>query len=386
VKVNISVHGRWHAFELANGLHRRGAMGRLFTTYPAFVARRFLASDVEIRTRPLLELRRRFYDRWQIGAKPDLAIAKAFARHAATVATSQADILVSWSGAALEVIAPAHAAGMAVVLERGSTHIRNQVRVLSEAYAEFGLAYDETSPEMVAREVAEYGAADAIAIATEYAAETFIAEGVSREKLIVNPYGVDLSRFVPSADRISGTRSGRPIRILFAGRVGIRKGVPWLLEAAQRLGQGTELHLVGPIDPEASAFLATRGSNVVVRGPLPFAALAAEYAQTDIFCLPSLEEGGIPMTVLHAMASGLPVVVTPAACGPIRDGYDGLVVGLKSADDIAAAVDRLIGSREERRAMGEAARATVMDGFSWQAYADRALVAYTRLLAARRDL
>ena len=58
MKINISVHGRWHAFELANGLHYRGVMGRLVTTYPRMVARRFVGPEIELRTKPWLELRR----------------------------------------------------------------------------------------------------------------------------------------------------------------------------------------------------------------------------------------------------------------------------------------------------------------------------------------
>ena len=352
-------------------------MGRLLTTYPHFIARRFLSPGIDIRTRPLLEVRRRLYDRWRIGPKPDLVIAKAFARFAAVTATRGADVLVSWSSATLEAIEPAHAAGMKVVLERGSTHIRNQLRVLSEAYETFGLSYRGTQDEIVERELAEYKAADAIAVPTAFAADTFVAEGIDRAKLIVNPYGVDLARFTPMT-RVPGTR---PVRILFVGRVGIQKGVPWLLDAARALAGVAELHLVGPVDDEASLFLGTRAANVIVRGALPGPALAAEYADADIFCLPSLQEGGVPLTLLQAMASGLPSVVTPAAQGPIESETQGLVVVPKSTEALVAALERLVAAPEERRVLGAAARAVVTGGFGWQDYADRALAAYKKLIA-----
>lgn len=377
MKVNISVHGRWHAFELANGLQRRGAMGVLATTYPALVARRFLDPNIELRTRPILEVRRRLYDRWRIGAKPDLEIATAFARYAARTVTSGADILVGWSSGMLETIAPAHANGLKVVVERGSTHIRNQIRILGEAYAGFGLTYAGTQDGIVERELAEYDAADAIAVPTRYAADTFVAEGFAREKLIVNPYGVDLAGFAPG-DR--GVRRGA-VRIMSVGRVGIQKGTPWLIDAVAQLDKKAELHLIGPVDDEAGAFLGRAGKNVTVRGPLPRSALAAEYAAGDIFCLPSLQEG-MPLTLLQAMASGLPCVVTPAAQGQIRDGVDGIVVRPRSSDEIAAALARLIAARDERLAMGAAARQSVVQGYGWQDYADRALAAYETLRAS----
>lgn len=378
MKVNISVHGRWHAFELANGLHRRGVLKRLATTYPAIVARRFLDPGIELRTRPLLEIRRRIYDRWGLGSKPDLEIAEAFARFAARTMIADADILVGWSSATLEAIAPAQAAGMKVVVERGSTHIRNQIRILSAAYAEFGLDYRGTDDEVIERELAEYDGCDAIAVPSRYAAETFVAEGIPRDKMIVNPYGVDLAQFSPPSERPSDRHR---LRVLFVGRVGIQKGVPWLIEAARKVGGAIELHLVGPVDPEADQFIAGRPDNVVVRGPLARADLVGEYARADLFCLPSLQEGGIPLSLLQAMASGLPSVVTPAAQGPVHDGIEGVVAADKSPEALAAAFERLAASTEARRAMGSAARIAVTDGYDWQSYADRAIDAYRILLS-----
>ncbi len=378
MRVNISVHGRWHAFELANGLAHRGVMGCIATTYPKVVARRFLAPEIEIRSKPSLEIRRRLWDRWRIGPKPDLAIARTFARFAAGAVASDADLLVGWSAGLLEAIDPAHQRGLKVVVERGSTHIRNQVRVLTDAYGEFGLDYGDTDPEIVARELAEYDAADKIAVPTDYARETFIAEGIDPAKIVVNPYGVDLARFAPPAER---PLRARP-RILFVGRVGIQKGVPWLLDAAKTLGSAIELHLIGPIDNEASAFLEARGGeHVIVRGPLPAAELPAEYAAADLFCLPSLQEG-MPLTLLQAMASGLPSVVTmPSGGGLVRDGGQGFMVPVRDGAALAQAIDRLVRSQELRREMGAAARASVRNAHGWQDYADRAIAAYRSLLA-----
>ena len=312
-----------------------------------------------------------------MGDKPDLGIGRAFGSFAAEAAIGGADLLVGWSAGLLEAIGPARAAGMKVVVERGSTHIRNQVRVLTEAYAEHGLDYRETDPEIVARELAEYEGADAIAVPTEYAARTFVDEGIARDKLVVNPYGVDLTRFVPAAKR----EPNRPIRVLFVGRVGIQKGVPWLLEAFAKIGFGAELYLVGPVDTDAVGFLGQRPTNVVVRGAVAGTELPSEYAAADIFCLPSLQEG-MPLTLLQAMACGLPSIVTaPAGAGLVHTGEEGILVPTRNVDGLAHALERLIGSAEVRGAMGEAARRAVAAGHGWQDYADRAIVAYRDVLA-----
>ena len=373
-KINVSVHGRWHAFELANGLYRKGYLGRLLTTYPGFIARRFLDAGIEIRTRPHLELRRRVHMRLRLGAPPDVAIARAMAEFAAEAACG-ANILVGWSSALLEAIEPVRADGMKVVVERGSTHIANQTRVLAEAYEVLGLATQLPMPEIVRREVAEYAAADAIAVPTEHAAETFVQEGVPRDKLLVNPYGVDLSKFTPS-DHDDG-RAG----VVFVGRIGVRKGVPWLLRAMKKFGGSDQLTLVGPIDDGFQEFLARElGDMARVQGPVPGDALPAIYARARVFCLPSLEEG-MPLTMLQAMAAGLPVVTTEAASGGIvEQSGGGIVVPPEDADAINEALARLLGDPELAWEMGQAARSAVQSGYSWDDYAPRAIRNYQKLL------
>ncbi len=376
MKVTISVHGRWHAFELANGLHKRGLLNRLLTTYPAFAARRLLEPGIDLRTAPWLEARRRLYDRFSVGGKPDTAIARSFAKFAAGNAIGGADILVGWSSATLEAMAPARAAGMKVVIERGSSHIHHQTEVLRKAYAEFGIPCTAASPDLIERELMEYRTADMIAVPSRFAADTFIARGIDADKLIVNPYGVDLSRFSP------GRSQGKVPRLVFLGSVGVRKGIPWLLRAFRGLGGTAELHLIGPVEKGFERILgADLPENVHLRGALPGHAVAAELGRSDIFCLPSLEEG-FPLALLQAMASGLAVVATPetGAGDLIDDGREGLLVNSGDPESLRQALVHLIENPDRRRAMGEAARAGVVSGYSWDNYAERAVSAYNKLL------
>ncbi|MDA0239275.1 MAG: glycosyl transferase family 1, partial [Proteobacteria bacterium] len=60
MKIWISVHGRFHAFDLANELHRRNVLSGIATTYPGRIARRWLPADIEIKSAAPLELLRRF--------------------------------------------------------------------------------------------------------------------------------------------------------------------------------------------------------------------------------------------------------------------------------------------------------------------------------------
>ena len=384
MKVAVAVHGRFHAFELAAHLHREGMLAQLATTYPASVARRFLPAGVPLATAPWLEAVRRLHGWTGIGPPPDAMIARAFGRFSAR-RLPEADALVSWSGASVEAIAAAKRWGMFVALERGSTHIAAQGEVLREGYARWGAPWTPIDPRLVERELSEYESADVIVTGSSYARASFLDRGFAPARVVTNPYGVDLARFHPAAESASRPTGGR---ILFVGEVGIRKGVPWLLEAFSRLPPQWELHLVGPMAPGFRDILARLPmERVTHRGVLAGEAVAAAYRNADIFCLPSIEEG-FSLTILQAMASGLPVVTSRAAGWPDPDA-DGRAIVLTppgESDELAAALGRLAGDEGFRRAIGDAALARVASGFTWQDYGRRAVAILRHGLAGREVL
>jgi glycosyltransferase involved in cell wall biosynthesis len=380
MKVAVSVHGRFHAFELARGLHRRGLLECLQTTYPAYAARRIIGPGATLHSAPWLEAWRRLYPKLKLGPRPDLAIAQSFGRFAArSLRGSRADLLVGWSSATLEAIQPAQAAGMKVILERGSTHIVYQTDVLREEYRRCGKEFTATAPGIIDRELREYEMADAISVPSQFAARSFIDRGIAENKLIVTPLGVDPDRFKPAGKR----PSNRVPRILFVGSIGVRKGIPLLLRAFSRLKGKAELYLVGPLEAAFGSDLAALPlDNVVIPGPASGEALPGHYARADIFCLPSLEEG-FGMVVLEAMASGLPVVLSAAvgAADAVTPGEDGLVFPAGDESALTNALEILIADFEKRRAMGAIARANVLAGYRWDDYIDRVLAAYEKFLA-----
>lgn len=379
MKVSVSVHGRYHAFELAKGLHERDALAGLITTYPSFYVRGIVGADANVKTTEVLELQRRFHNRFGFGNKPDLSIATKFAKFSANNLPDNSDLLVGWSSATLEAIGPARERGMKVVIERGSTHIRHQTEVLVDAFDKCGLVFDDTAPEIVAREEEEYSAADFISVPSQDAARSFIACGVEKNKLLVNSLGVDLESFSPPS---SPSDRSKP-RIIFAGNVGVRKGVPWLLRAFLELSSSAELHVFGHIEPSFQNMLATlTGENVIIHGPVSSERLLAEYRKSDIFCLPSVEEG-FGMVVPQAMATGLPVVVSSAvgACDLIVDGEHGFVVPPMEVNALANALSKLIKDRELRHHMSNNAIKRIETGCTWDDYVARAVVAYQSCLA-----
>jgi len=187
-------------------------------------------------------------------------------------------------------------------------------------------------------------------------------------RLVVIPNGVDVSAYGPAEP------SHNPPRILFAGVISPRKGVVDLLQASGILharGVAHEVLLAGgpPAEgprPEAEARLAAAANGAPARflGPQRHEAMAALYRSADLFCLPSWIEA-MPLTILEAMATGLPVVATPVGdIGQVvEDGVSGRLVPVRAPEALANALEPLLSQPPLRRAMGKAARQRVQERF-----------------------
>jgi glycosyltransferase involved in cell wall biosynthesis len=188
---------------------------------------------------------------------------------------------------------------------------------------------------------------------------------------------VDADLFQPSHTPRS---PDQPVRILAVGRLIERKGQHHLIEATRLLrdrGQrGFEVVLAGTGDGEAAlkAQAAQAGLEGVVRflGFVPREEMPETYVSADIFVLPSFNEG-MSVALLEAMASGLPVVVTPTGgTDELLDG-NGLLVPWADTAALANALGNLIGSPELRAAQGRCSRELALQR-TWpstaQAYLD----------------
>ena len=191
-----------------------------------------------------------------------------------------------------------------------------------------------------------------------------------------------LASFAPPGD---GAEDGA-FRVIHCGRVDLRKGCHYLIEAFHGLRlPRAELWLVGPVAPEMEAFRRRYESpSIVFHGPRPQAELARWYGRCAVFCLASLEEG-MAMVIPQAMACGLPVIATPNSGAEeiVREGVEGHLVPVRDVEALRRRILELYEDPERRRAMGRAALARVRAGFTWDEYGDRVVAAYRELLARR---
>ena len=194
----------------------------------------------------------------------------------------------------------------------------------------------------------------------------YVSEPDDWAKLRVVHCGADLSRYP-----LAPPRQGPGFVVLCVARLAAQKGLDVLLSAVKLLADGgTDVQLVlvgdGPMRDRLTRRAERLGikGRVVLEGAVGQDEMAAYYAGADVFCLPSFAEG-VPVVLMEAMASGRAVVATRVAGVPelVEDGVSGLLVAPGNAEELAAALQRLASSPEERESMGLAGRRKVVEEF-----------------------
>ena len=175
--------------------------------------------------------------------------------------------------------------------------------------------------------------------------------------------GIDLEHFHPASEE-QQSDSSRPVTLLFvSGPNDSTKGIAELLQAFQFLRAGhprLRLKVIGDPPPGTSQV-----SGVEVVGRLSRERMAEEYRSSDLFVLPTLADN-TPVTLMEAMASGLPAVATAVGGVPelVEPGVTGSLVPRGDVAALAAALAGLVEDAPLRRGMGLAARSRALARFS----------------------
>ncbi len=364
LKIDIVVHGRFHAFHLARALLARGHDVLLLTNYPRWAARRFgLPAE---RVRPFLlhgiasRIRSRTISRFG-SSLGEPTLQQAFGSWAAKNVRRDADVVYAFSGVAEEVLRTLHGPGRPQVwLVRGSSHIRSQHSLLGDEEARVGAPIDKPTAWSIDREEREYALAKRIVTLSTFSYSTFLDRPALANKAILLLSAVDTSRFRPSdevvAERIRRIEEGKPLRVLTVGTFSFRKGAYDLLEAAAALHGKMQFRFVGDL-PAETRRLQTRARHYVDMRPRVMEAnLVEHYNWADIFLFPTIEDG-FPAVVSQAQAAGLAVITTPNGSGPnvVRHAESGWIVPIRSPNAIT---DILLFCDTHRAALGKVTHAT----------------------------
>jgi glycosyltransferase involved in cell wall biosynthesis len=345
LKIDLIVHGRFHAFHLARALTALGHDVRVYTNYPKRIVARFGVPRQNVRSfvlhallsRLALKLGRGTYVR----AEP--FVHRWFGRWAAKSIRADADFVHGFSGVMEETLALPRSKLQVRTIVRGSTHIAEQARLLLEEEARAGVAIDRPTAWITAREQREYACADRIVVLSQFARLGFERHGVPSEKVRAISLGVQVESFrSPHEVKLERERrilAGAPLRVLMTGTFSFRKGVLDLVKVAAGVRGVAKVRFVGDCPPE------TRRQKIEAEGDIEFvprvseADLRREYEWADIFIFTTIEDG-FAAVLLQAAAAGLPIVATTNSSAPdfVVNDKNGWIVPVRDAQ---AFIDRI---------------------------------------------
>lgn len=216
------------------------------------------------------------------------------------------------------------------------------------------------------------------AVAVSEAAASF-ARHVRRGPIEIVPNGVDVERFARPAQPPEGLPEGR--RILWVGRLDPQKGFGVMVDAFARLARDVDVSLL--VAGEGAERVALRSlprqarNRVVPLGTVPHEELPRFHAAATVFCSPAIGQESFGMTLVEAMAAGVPVVATdiPGYQEVVRNGMEGLLVRPNDPAALSDAIRRVLFEPDLATSLAEAGRIRAR-AFSWDAVVPRLEAVY----------
>lgn len=223
--------------------------------------------------------------------------------------------------------------------------------------------------------------ADLIIVQSQYCKESMVASGISPDKVMINPVGVNTQVFT-KREKVPDK-----IRFVNVGTICLRKGHQYLFRAFEIVKKrlpDAELICRGEFKTDFR-MERSRWEGTFTQAPfMPVTELAELLRSCTAFVFPSQEEG-IAAAQVQALASGLPVIGTHegGATTLVKDGVEGFIVNGRDPEQIAEAMIKVAVDRELNQRMGEAAWLKGAMQNTWQDYGDRLLAAYQEMKIRR---
>ena len=383
-KVSIVVPGKFHSFYLAKGLQKKNVLFSIITSYPKYLVLKYQIKDESIKSifikeiieRVLLKLNLNF-----ILSKIYFYLNSLFENLSTKmIEFNKIDILVAWSGSAEKSFKKINLLKKNIIkiLERGSTHISFQNKILEEEFKNLKIDKIPIDKRIIEKEIREYNLSDYIFVPSAFAKKTFIENGINEKKIIKVPYGTNLDEFY-AEENIS-----KQFTIISTGHISVRKGSLYLLEAFNELNlDDSKLLMVGNIEKELFPFLKPffLNPNIIFQKHINQKKLRSFYNNSNLFVTSSLEEG-LAVVQIQAMACGLPLICTPNSGGEelIEEGKNGFVCPIRDKDYLKNKIIYFYNNREELKIFGKNSNYKAKNYFSWDKYSQDIYEEYKKLI------
>lgn len=197
--------------------------------------------------------------------------------------------------------------------------------------------------------------------------------------------GIDTTFYQPNKRTLEDKK--REFRILLASRLTRRKGFNYAIDAFARLVKKypqIKIQIAGG-EGNAMAELKEQVRKLKLVDKINFSGLytkeesPAIYNWADVFVMPSLNEG-MSNNLLEALASGLPVLMTPTGGAEelVIDGKNGYLIKMKDVDSIVEKISLLIDNLQKCEIFGAKSR-EIAENMSWFSVAEEYINLYNKM-------
>lgn len=293
IKINIFSPGRFHVCDLARELDKNGFDVKFYSFVPTkrtekFGLPRHCSCSLLIPMAPFLILERVLFKRSGWAKRLCIRVQDFIS----SIVMRKCDICIAMSGNYILTLEKAKEQGAIIIIERGSKHIIEQKAILDTI-----LKHPNSSVPMFNynRELESYEIADYISIASQHVARSFYKHNYPKNKLFINPYGVNLTMFK------SMNYTKKKYDVIMVGGWGYRKGCDLIVEALKDTDLRF-LHVGGLLDLEFPSL-----PNFTHINPVNESKLIDFYNESKIFILPSREDG-FGMVLSQALACNIPII------------------------------------------------------------------------------
>lgn len=380
MKISVAVRTKFHAFQLAQQLHNRGALHKLYTSFYGKILNKDNRIGFDI---PLHKVSQNLITALLFYGfdTQNYRIFQYFGRCVAKQLRDE-NLIVTFPMIALPILERAKSLGIKTVISHASAHTSEHKKLLFEAYEKLRLSTKLIEKEFhtVRQESMkiEYEKADFIQVPSLFVKKTFLEQDISENKLLYTPLGVDLRFFYRQSINLP-----KKFRLIYVGQLSIRKGLPLLIDAFTKLNlPNAELCLIGALTQEIKVFVDTiTHKNINYLGVMSQTKLITELNNSSVFIINSVEDG-FAQVVPQAMACGLSVICTENVGGAdlVENGKTGFVIPIHDLHALQEKILYFYENPEQIIEMGYAAQQKVQQNYTWDIFGQKCFDDYAKIL------
>ena len=355
------------------------AAGAEVTVFPAAISRP-LSSNVKVRptlARGKFRVPNRLLGRMNYARLHDWIVSCRIEKMA-----GQIDIIHTWPLGALRTLKTARRLGIPTVLERPNAHTRFAYEVVEKECERLGISMPAGhehafNADYLRREEEEYQLTDHLLCPSDFVAGTFAEMGFAKERLARHQYGFDEKLF------FAGQQNAKPdrgLKMIFVGGCAPRKGLHYALEAWLKSSaheKGT-FFIAGEFIPGYAEKLSAQLAHPSVKRLGHRSDVAELMRQSDVFILPTIEEGSALVT-LEARGCGCVLLVSDASGAVCKHEENALMHVARDVETLTKQLTMLDKDRALLKRLRTASLATAHE-ITWVAAGQKLLSVYKQIL------